>query len=74
MLSKKSIKVISVIMMVVMLLMAVGNVAFAYTIPEPNYNVSINEDVSYELSTMLGIMQLIGCAVFIVIAMYLGMI
>ena len=72
MLSKKSIKVISIIMMVVMLLVAMGNVAFAYTVPSPNKEVSINSEVTGGLSTILGIMQWVGYAAAVVVAMYLG--
>lgn len=71
MLSKKSMKILSVIVLVVMLLVTLGNVVCAVTVPTPN-EVTPNAEVSTALGNILGIMKWVGIAVAVVIAMYLG--
>ena len=72
MLSKKSVKVVSIIMMVAMLLMAVGNVAFAVDVPSATGEVSIDSDINAAVVTVLNVMQWIGITAAVIVAMYLG--
>lgn len=72
MLSKKSIKVLSIIVLVVMLLIMVGNVAFAYTIPKPIEPTGEDSDVSNAIGQVLGVMQYVGFVAAVIVAMYLG--
>lgn len=72
MLNKKSIKILSIIIMVVMLLIAVGNVALglSVTIPqEQNVNTSAMDATIGKVFTVI---QYIGIIVAVIMAMYLG--
>ncbi len=71
MINKKSIKIISIVLLVIMLLTVVSNVAFAYNVPEAT-EVDVNDKVETGLSQILGIMKWVGIAVAVVVAMYLG--
>lgn len=71
MLSKKSIKVISVLVMAVMGIFALGNVAFAATTIPNASNVdagSLNETIA----KVLGVIQWIGIIIAVIVAMFVG--
>lgn len=75
MLSKKSIKVLSIVLMAVMLLMTLGNVAFAsdITVPEPQKAADTDmTDIEGTVSNLLWIIQWGGIMVAVVIAMFVG--
>ena len=71
MLSKKSIKVISIVVLAVMVLMTLGNVAFAATtIPNPTdpSTTGLNDTVA----KILGVIQWGGIIIAVIIAMFIG--
>lgn len=70
MLSKKSIKVISVLVMAIMLLIALGNVAMAVTIPGPTEVPS--SDLNETIGKVLGGIQWAGIIIAVIIAMFVG--
>lgn len=75
MLSKKSMKILSIIVMVVMLLITLGNVAFASDITVPDPAKGANTDmtkVEGKVSNLLWIIQWGGIMVAVVIAMFVG--
>ena len=71
MLSKKSIKVISIVAFAVMMLLAIGNVALAATtIPDP---VDPNaEKLNNTVATILGVIRWGGIIIAVIIAMFIG--
>lgn len=71
MLSKKSIKIISVVVLAVMLLMTIGSSVFAYTIPDPTEPTG-TAGMETVIGRVLGIMQWAGFMIAVVVAMYLG--
>lgn len=71
MLSKKSIKVISIVVLAIMMLMTIGSVAFAAEIPTPN-DVTVSEDISTAVGNILGIIKWAGLVVAVAIAMFIG--
>lgn len=71
MLSKKSIKVISVLVMAVMALFAIGNVAFAATTIPDAANVDPGE-FQNTIAKVLGVIQWIGIIIAVIIAMFVG--
>lgn len=71
MLSKKSIKVISIVVLAIMMLMTIGSVAFAAEIPTPN-EVEVNEDISNAVGNVLGFIKWGGLVVAVAIAMFIG--
>ena len=70
MLSKKSIKVISVLVLAVMMLITLGNVAMAVTIPGPSEVTST--DLNDTISKVLGVIQWAGIIIAVIIAMFVG--
>lgn len=74
MLSKKSVRIISTILLVVMLVMAFGNVAFAAT--ADNFKAgsapSNANDINKIVRNVLTIMRYVGIAIAVIMAMYLG--
>ena len=71
MLSKKSIKVISVLVIAVMALFAVGNVAMAVTIPPVSGDVA-SSDLNDTIGKVLGVIQWIGIIIAVIVAMFVG--
>lgn len=71
MLSKKSIKVISMVVLAVMMLMTLGNVVFAATVPTPN-EVTVDGDIEKVVGNVLGIIQWAGIVAAVAIAMFIG--
>lgn len=70
MLSKKSIKVISILVLAVMMLITFGNVAMAVTIPGPT-EVS-SSDLNETIGKVLGVIQWAGIIIAVIIAMFVG--
>jgi len=75
MLSKKSIKILSIVIMAVMLLMTLSNVVFASDITVPPIEKGKNtdmKDVEDKIGNLLWIIQWGGIMVAVVIAMFIG--
>lgn len=73
MLSKKSIKVLSILLMVVMLLVTIGNSVFAMTVPEPEpWSPAEGSDLDTTVGKVLGIIQWAGIVAAVAIAMFIG--
>lgn len=72
MLSKKSMKIISIVAFVVMALLAIGNVALAATtIPGPT-DPQGTENINNTVGTVLGVIRWGGIIVAVIIAMFIG--
>ena len=72
MLSKKSIKVISVLVLAVMMLITLGNVAMAVTIPPVTGDVAESADLNDTIGKVLGVIQWAGIIIAVIIAMFVG--
>lgn len=72
MLSKKSIKVMNVILLILILLVTVfSTVVSAVPVPEPT-DVAIDATITTPIQTLLGIIRWGGIVVAVIIAMFLG--
>lgn len=71
MLNKKNVRILSIILLAVVLFVSLGNVAFAYVVPEPDSNVDVAK-IEAPIKTALGILQFIGVTVAVFIAMFIG--
>ena len=71
MLSKKSIKIISVVLFVVMLLLTVGSTVFAVDVPKAN-DVTIDQNLSNTIGNVLGFIRWGGIVAAVIIAMFIG--
>lgn len=71
MLSKKSIKIISVVLFVAMLLLTVGSTVFAVDVPKAN-DVTIDQNLSNTIGNVLGFIRWGGIVAAVVIAMFIG--
>lgn len=75
MLSKKSMKILSIIVMVVMLLMTIGTSmsAAAVTVPQPDeWSPSAGSELDNTIGKVLGIIQWAGIVAAVAIAMFIG--
>lgn len=72
MLNKKSIKVLSIVLVVAMLLLTVlGTVSGAVTVPQPS-DVTPDQGISNTVGTVLGIIRWAGIAIAVGVAMFVG--
>ena len=71
MLSKKSIKIISVVLLVAMLLLTVGSTVFAVDVPKAN-DVTIDQNLSNTIGNVLGFIRWGGIVAAVIIAMFIG--
>ena len=72
MLNKKSIKIISIILIAVIVLFTIANATcMAVTIPEPDDNASVG-GVSSVVTTILGIIKWAGAAIAVGMLMFIG--
>lgn len=71
MLSKKSIKIISVVLFVAMLLLTVGSTVFAVDVPKAN-DVTIDQNLSNTIGNVLGFIRWGGIVAAVIIAMFIG--
>ena len=73
MLSKKSMKILSIVIMAVMLLMTIGTSVFAVAVPEPdNWSPDEGSDLDNTIGKVLGIIQWAGIVAAVAIAMFIG--
>ena len=71
MLNKKNVKILSIVLMVVVMLVALGGASFATDIPAPNQNVDVSS-LSTPVSTILGIIQWAGYAIAVAMGLVIG--
>lgn len=71
MLSKKSMKIISIVAFVVMALLAVGNVALAAKLPEAT-DPQVTDSLNSTVGTILGIIRWGGLILAVIVAMFIG--
>ena len=72
MLSKKSIKILSIVLVVAILLMTVlGTVSCAATVPEPT-EVNPGDGINNTVGKVLGIIRWAGIAIAVGVAMFVG--
>lgn len=71
MLSKKSIKIISVVLLVAMLLVTIESTVFAVDVPTAN-DVTINDDLNTTVGNVLGFIRWGGIVAAVIIAMFIG--
>ena len=72
MLSKKSMKILSIIVMVVMLLITIGNVAFAAGIKVPDPSNPDTTEFDNTIGMVLGVIRYGGIIAAVIIAMIIG--
>lgn len=71
MLSKKSMKVVSVILLVMMMLVTLSNMCFAYNVPSPNQNAGGGK-LTGPVEMIMGIVQWGGIVAAVIMAMVIG--
>ena len=71
MLNKKNVKILSIVLMVVVMLVALGGASFAADMPSINNGVDVG-GLSTPVSTILGILQWGGYAIAIAMAIVIG--
>lgn len=73
MLSKKSIKVLSIVLLVVVLLVTLGSSVMAVTVPEPtDPSATSISQIEGPVKTILGIIQWGGIVAAVAVAMFIG--
>ena len=73
MLNKKNVRILSIVLMVVVMLVALGSVCSAVTIPGPSdVNESDISGLNNTVGRVLGIMQWGGYAIAVVVAIVIG--
>ncbi len=71
MLNKKSMKVVSIVVLVAVLLITLGSAVFAVDVPQPS-DVTPSAEITNTVSSILGIIRWVGIVAAVIIAMYLG--
>ena len=71
MLNKKSVKILSIIVMTVMMLMTIGSSVFA-AVTIPNANAPVTSKFDTTIGTVLGLIQYGGIIAAVIIAMIIG--
>lgn len=72
MLNKKSIKILSIVAIIMILLSTIGSSVFAMTIPDPDPSKVKSTNLDTTISTVLAIIQYGGIIAAVVIAMIIG--
>ena len=72
MLNKKSIKILSIVAIIMILLSTIGSSVFAMTIPDPDPSTVNSTNLDSTISTVLAIIQYGGIIAAVVIAMIIG--
>lgn len=71
MLSKKSVKILSVVLLVVMLLVSFGTSVMAVDVPTPN-DVTPTPEINNTVSNVLGFIRWGGIVAAVIVAMFIG--
>ncbi len=73
MLNKKSVKIISIVVLAIVLLMSMGNAVFAaFDIPDASGDVQVSSDLNQTISLVLNIITWGGLIAAVVVAMIIG--
>ena len=72
MLNKKSVKIVSIIMLVMVLLGTLSNTVFADVTVPPTNDFSASTELSNTISNVLGVIKYAGIIIAVIVAMYIG--